>query len=110
MLDDSKPSPTEPARWLDAAKGVSAETLGMVREALRRRLTDDPHDGHLRAVLRRLSGEVKAKGLHGEHVVIMLKQIWSQLPEMWQALAAHERRLMLERVVTLCIEEFYAEE
>ena len=89
---------------------LSAETITALREAIRRELTDESRDGDLFYALRELSREARSNGLHGEHVVIALKQIWGELPEVWQGLGAQDRRERLEQLVTLCIEEFYAQE
>ena len=79
-----------------------------LREALGRRLAGDSTDGDVRQALRRLSHEARANGLHGEQVVIVLKQMWNELAGRSETLAADERRQTLERLVTLCIEEYYA--
>ena len=45
--------------------------------------------------------------LHAEQVVILVKEVWSEVPEASSAPATDEQRQMLERLVTLCIEEYY---
>ena len=84
------------------------EAVLALREALDRRLAGDSTDGDVRQALRRLSDEARANGLHGEQVVIVLKQMWNELAGRSETLAADERRQTLERLVTLCIEEYYA--
>ena len=82
----------------------------MLREALRRRISEEPSDGDLHAALERVSDETRAKGLHGEQVVLLLKQLWGELSQSTQRLAPEERREMLEQLVTRCLDEYYAGE
>ena len=102
--------PQDPTPRPEPSGAVSGETLETVREAIRRHLSPQAADSHLRTALRRLSAEARAKGLQAEQVVILLKQMWGELPEVSQPLAPDERRHLLERLVTLCIQEYYAEE
>jgi hypothetical protein len=43
-------------------------------------------------------------------VLVLLKQVWSGLPEQSSDLRPYERRQVLEGLVTLCIDEYYAGE
>jgi hypothetical protein len=88
----------------------SEEVVRALRSALRRRIAEEPQDGDLRAALQRVSGETRAQGLHGEHVVLLVKQLWGELAEATQHLAPDERRVMLERLVTRCLDEYYSGE
>jgi hypothetical protein len=42
-----------------------------------------------------------------EHLLITLKQIWSSLPEVRSVGDVEEQTRMLQRVVTMCIREYY---
>jgi hypothetical protein len=95
------PAPRRPA-------SVSAETVTALRDAIRRHLTSEVHDGDLRAALQRLTREARANRLHAEQVIIILKSVWADLPEASQP-APGERRGTLERLVTFCINEYYGE-
>jgi hypothetical protein len=88
----------------------SEEAVSALREALRRRVDEEPSDGDLRAAFQRVAGETRAQGLHGEHVVLLLKQLWGELSQTTQRLAPEERRQMLEHLVTRCLDEYYADE
>ena len=102
MSDHRTPSSDPKARFSD-------EAVGALREALRRRMAEEPHDGDLKAALQRVSGDTRAKGLHSEHVVLLVKQLWSDLPGA-ALLDPSDRRRMLEQLVTRCLEEYYAGE
>ncbi len=87
---------------------LSEEVVRALRSALRRRIAEEPQDGDLRAALQHVSGETRAQGLHSEHVIVLVKQLWGELAEATQHLAPEERRLMLERLVTRCLDEYYS--
>ena len=86
---------------------VSADTVAALREVIRRLGAEDLN-GELRAALNQLSDEARANGLRAEQVIILLKQVWNglQMP----SVPRDERTRMLERLVTLCIKEYYADQ
>ena len=85
----------------------SEQAAGALRQALRR-VVEEPHDGDLGAALRLVSAEARARGLHGEHVVLLLKRLWIELSSTTWQLAPDERRLLFERLVTRCLDEYYS--
>ena len=109
MLAEFMSSP-EPTGRSGRAGALRAETVAALHEAIRRRVVGAPQNGDLRDALQTLSREARSNGLRCEHVIIVLKQLWSELPEVWQGLAAQDQRRMLGQLVTLCIEEFYGQE
>ena len=102
MSDHRTPSSDPKALFSEAA-------VGALREALRHRVGDGPHDGELPKALRQVSSEAQAKGLHSEDVIILLKQVWSDLPGT-ASLAPSDRRRRLEELVTHCLDEYYSSE
>ena len=86
---------------------VSADTVAALREAISR-LGVAGLNGELRAALNQLSDEARAKGVRAEQLIILLKQVWNGLPML--SVPRDERTRMLERVVTLCINEYYADQ
>lgn len=89
---------------------IDEELLAALRQALARRLSSREGDGELRSALRDVSREAQRRGLHAEQLVIALKRVWDEIPEVRAAGSREARLRMLERVVTLCIEEYYTEE
>ncbi len=85
---------------------VSADTVAALGEAIRR-FGAEELNGELRAALTQLSDEARAKGVRAEQLIILLKQVWNGLP--MPAVPRDERARMLERLVTLCINEYYAD-
>jgi hypothetical protein len=101
MANDSNPSPSG---------ALAGETIAMVRDAL---------DGHVRApggdartlrdALHTLSREARTKGLQPEQVLVVLKETWYALPALREVDEPAEQARLLQRVVTMCIKEYYGE-
>ena len=94
------------------ADGTGADQLGpLARRALRGALRDPlcvrAPGQEVRAVLRQLCDAAHACGLPAERLLILLKEAWRDLPEARSAMRAHEET-PLTRVITLCIDEYYA--
>ena len=106
MLDTSMSS--HPTGSPERAAALTTESVAALREAIRREVTGESQDGELPDALRRLTREARALGLHAEQVVILVKELWREVPEPSPAPTSDEHRRMLERLVTLSIEEFYA--
>ena len=98
MAHDS--SPTPPA-------GLAEETLNAVRAALVRYLRAPGNPTELRAALNQMADEARTKAILPEHLLISLKHLWGSLPEVRSVGDAEEQTRMLQRVVTMCIREYY---
>jgi hypothetical protein len=98
MPQDSSPTPPS---------GLAAETTEAVRTALVAYLRAPGASTELRTALNRMADEARAKAILPEHVLIALKQIWSSLPEVRAVGDIEEQTRMLQRVVTMCIREYY---
>ncbi|MEP6732565.1 MAG: hypothetical protein ABJE10_18110 [bacterium] len=94
-------SQTPPSR-LDEA------TLDAVRTALRDYLANVSSSISLQAALLHMSSEAREKGILPEHLLILLKDIWGALPEVRAMSDSSEQIRMLQRVVTMCIKEYYS--
>lgn len=80
---------------VDALRGA----LRVGRDGNSRRTTRD--------ALRKLGAAARENGLRAEHVLIMVKKAWREMPEVHR-LPRSDAEDALERVITLCIEEFFA--
>jgi hypothetical protein len=98
MAQDSSPMPPS---------GLAEETTNAVRAALLQYLRAPSSQGELRDALNRMADEARTKAILPEHLLIMLKQIWSSLPEVRAIGDVEEQARMLQRVVTMCIREYY---
>ena len=94
-------SPTPPSRLDDA-------TVGAVREALRHYLGDGSDPSALQSTLRQMSTEARAKDLRAEQLLVVLKDVWSTLPEVRGMTDSTAQIRTLQRVVTMCIKEYYS--
>jgi len=99
MAHDSSQNP--PSRLDD-------ETVAAVRDALRVYLSRSPDPDGLRRALTRMSAQARERSILPEHLLVVLKDVWSHLPEARAMLEAGEQIRMLQRVVTMCIKEYYS--
>jgi hypothetical protein len=90
-----------PPRRLDEA------TLEAVRATLRAYLTDSSDPGALQRALLRLSTEAREKDILAEQLLVTLKEVWASLPAVRAMIDTTEQLHLLQRVVTMCIREYY---
>lgn len=62
----------------------------------------------LQDVLRTIAAEAREKRMQAEHLLIALKDIWFDLPPIKKAPDNEAQTQLLQRVVSLCIREYYA--
>ena len=99
MAHDTGPTPPN---------AVSEETVESVRAAIARYLrgpTEPTPD--LRAALHALAHEARSHAVPPEQLLVLLKDIWHGLPEVRSAEPETERTRILQRLVTLCIKEYF---
>ncbi|MDB4892059.1 MAG: hypothetical protein JWL61_3914 [Gemmatimonadetes bacterium] len=94
-------SRTPPSRLDDA-------TLEELRVALRQYLIDGASSHQVRDVLLRVATEAHEKAILPEHLLIALKDVWNALPEVRNMSETAEQVRLLQRVVTMCIKEYYS--
>ena len=94
-------SPTPPSR-LDEA------TVAAVREALREYLADSSDPGALQHTLKQMSVEARERELYAEQLLVVLKDVWSTIPEVRCMTDTAIQVRLLQRVVTMCIKEYYS--
>lgn len=88
---------------------LADETLASVRDALARALEGDaPPGDDLRIALRAMAHEARAQGMRAEQILLALKALWSALPQVRGAPGRDQQSALLQRAVTLCINEYYA--
>lgn len=83
--------------------------LGPLFDAIAALLTRCPQgdDATLRPLMCRVVAEARKAGLHAEILLRLLKESWRSLPDQMTMLERLQRAESLNRVVTLCIREFY---
>ena len=98
-------SPPEESRPIEEA------TIVGLRDALTRQIKSGASDGaDLRCALERLATEARCKKIGAEKVLVIFKQVWHAMPEVRLATDRAEKNRVLERLVTICIEEYYREQ
>jgi len=92
-------SPTPPT--------IDNETISAVRTALAQYVREGERSATLGKTLHRVAAEAHEKGISAEHLLIVLKNLWSSLPEVREIEKPLERETLKQRIVTACIEEYY---
>ncbi len=98
MAHDS--SSTPPSR-------LDEPTIAAVRDALRGYLADTSNPATLQRALLGMSSEARDRAMLPEHLLVVLKELWSGLPEVRAMHDSSEQVRLLQRVVTMCIKEYY---
>lgn len=91
---------------------LAHETVDAVRRALQRYVVEASAaeaPSPLHGALHALAHEARAKGIPPEQLLLTLKGIWQALPEVENARDHSEKTRILQRIVTLCIQEYFVE-
>ncbi|HEX7978266.1 MAG TPA: hypothetical protein VF461_06665 [Gemmatimonadaceae bacterium] len=99
MAHDSGHTP--PSRLDDAS-------IDALRAALRAYLQDSEDPGKLQPSLLQIAGEARARAMLPEQLLVVLKEVWSGLPEVRSMTNSRQQINLLQRVVTMCIKEYYS--
>jgi len=83
------------------------ESLNAVRLALRAYLRDAENSSALQSALVLAAAEARTRNILPENLLVTLKELWSTLPEVRAISDAGEQVRLLQRVVTMCIREYY---
>jgi hypothetical protein len=83
------------------------ESIDAVRAALRAYLHDSKDPGTLQPALLALASQARERDMLPEQVLVLLKDVWSGLPEVRSMSDSREQIRLLQRVVTMCIKEYY---
>ena len=96
-------SPTPP-------RSLDEETIETVRTALTAHLRLQPtqESDTLHEALQAMAREAREKSILPEHLLVALKDIWYSLPDV-RAKENGEQARVLQRVVSLCIREYFGE-
>jgi hypothetical protein len=84
------------------------ETVHALREALRRYLSNGLTPGPLQAALLLTAREARERDILPEQLLIALKDVWNSLPEVRAMTDNGQQVRLLQRVVTMCIKEYYS--
>jgi len=84
------------------------DTVATVRAALRAYLSTPADGTALQGALTRMSAEARDRAMLPEHLLVVLKDVWGTLPEVRTMTDTGEQVRLLQRVVTMCIKEYYS--
>jgi hypothetical protein len=84
------------------------ETVAAVRLALRAYLRDGNDLAAVQPALVLMAGEARSRSILPEQLLVVLKDVWSSLPEVRSTHESREQISLLQRVVTMCIKEYYS--
>ncbi|MEO6528489.1 MAG: hypothetical protein ABIP93_17865 [Gemmatimonadaceae bacterium] len=99
MAHDS--SQTPPSR-------LDEETLNAVRLALQAYLHDATEPTSVQSALHMLAAEARTRSVLPEQLLVVLKDVWNALPDVRSMTDSQKQVRLLERVVTMCIKEYYS--
>lgn len=88
---------------------LATERLEELGAVARRYLSEEITDEHLEGVVTAISRHARERGMKAEELIVACKEMWHGLP----ADALHNERSTrtkkLERLVTICIEGYFAD-
>ena len=87
---------------------LDQDTIDSVRAALRQYLSEGTSSRDLQSALVRMAAEAREKLILPEHLLITLKDVWNGLPEVRAISETSEQVRLQQRVVTMCIKEYYS--
>jgi len=91
-----------------ATPGLAPETVERARQALTCYLENSETGAQgLREALDLMADEARAKRILPEQLLVVLKDIWYALPEVRTLEDSSAQIRLLQRVVTMCIKEYY---
>ena len=97
MAYDSSPGP----------RALTEETIAAVRRALAQYIEAPAHGEPLGSTLRRMADEARERSMYPEQLLVVLKDIWYSLPSVREMAEPADQVRLLQRVVTMCIKEYY---
>lgn len=107
----SQPTPVPESSEYRTLRGVQESTLAALREALSRNGTrTPPPDGEVHRTIRQLVEEARAAGLPVEQVIILVKREWKELGIVSRARPRPETNTVVERLVTICLDEYFVDQ
>lgn len=89
---------------------LSESSMKELRTALTEQLKrPDGPTPELASLLRRIAHEAREKGIPPEELLVVFKRLWNSLAEALRPQNADQYERVRQRLVTLCIQAYYAE-
>ena len=87
---------------------LSPESVSELTAALQRYASDDADIAAIQPALRRVATEARAKKVHAEQLLVLLKDVWFGLPDTRDGMDQATQQQRLQRLITLSIREYYS--
>ncbi len=89
---------------------LSESTIKELRTALTEQLKrPDGPTPELASLLRKVAQEARAQSIPPEELIVSFKELWNSLAESLRPQNADQYERVRQRLVTLCIQAYYAE-
>lgn len=85
---------------------LRAETVTELTAALRNYAANEADIAAIQPALRAVAAEAREKKVQAEQLLVLLKDVWFGLPR--AHVSEGDAQVQLQRVVTLCIREYYS--
>ena len=85
----------------------SPEALELLRGSLSEYVRNTGDERAVCDALTELAREAQERKLYAEHMLIALKRVWNDMPEVQAIQTEAERKRMLGQLVKLCIDTYY---
>lgn len=92
-------TPTPPSLAAESTARLRAVMAEFARNGNR---TESLHD-----VLCAVAAEARDRHIRAEQLLVLLKELWAELPEVRRALDPKDKAALLQRLIKWCIEEYY---
>jgi ActR/RegA family two-component response regulator len=87
---------------------LTEETIEAVRAAIVRYVSAPASGDELGAALQQMAAEAREQSMLPEQLLVVLKDIWYSLPSVRSISDSSDQVRLLQRVVTMCIKEYYS--
>ncbi|HEY4219190.1 MAG TPA: hypothetical protein VGM67_18735 [Gemmatimonadaceae bacterium] len=85
------------------------ETISALRSALTEYVATPADGERLRVALHAMACEARQKGMLPERLLVVLKDVWYAVPSIRLLKEPDDQTRLLQRIVTMCIKEYYSE-
>lgn len=87
---------------------LEAPTVDALRAVMQRAMRKGDHGMELQEVLARAATEARAKDIHAEQLLVMMKDLWHSLPDLRAAADTDRQNELLQELISRCITQYYA--
>lgn len=91
-----------------SASTLAPSTIETLRASLSTSVARGNHGDDLHEVLCRAAEEARAKGIHAERLLVILKDVWHGLPRVSGASSTDAETVLLQELISRCIQEYYS--